>query len=87
MYEEITLNFEEIKWTYETLDRSKSDDTFNFNFKNAGGTDTEEDFDPAFSGGDASSKTDVAIEEVIIAHEHIERLHDADIPFFDDFFG
>mgnify|MGYP001792401458 CR=1 FL=1 len=87
MYEEITLNFEEIKWTYETLDRSKSDDTFNFNFKSKGDNDTEEDFDPEFSKGDESNETDVAIEEMTLAHESINRPHDIDIPHFDDFFG
>lgn len=84
---EVTLNYEEIKWTYEELDRSKSEDTFNFNFKSADNSDTEEEFDPEFSAGDASKKTDIAIEEVIIAHEHIERPHDTDTPFFDDFFA
>ncbi|WP_306142405.1 hypothetical protein [Roseibium sp. MMSF_3412] len=84
---EVSLNYEEIKWTYETLDRSNGGDTFDFNFKNAGSKDAEEGFDPEFSADGASGDTDIAIEELTIAHEHIERPHDADTPFFDDFFA
>ena len=84
---EVTLNFEKIEWSYKELDRNQSNDTFNFNFKAAGSTEPQEEFDPEFSAGEASSETDVAIEEVIIAHEHIERPHDTDVPFFDDFFA
>lgn len=84
---EVTLNYSKIEWTYETLDRSKNNDTFNFNFKSAGNSDTEEDFDPEFSAGEKNTETDIAMEEVIIAHEHIERPHDTDVPIFDDFFA
>jgi len=87
MSEQVTLNYEKIEWTYHRSDQSKNSDTFNFNFKAAGSTEPQEEFDPEFSAGEASSETDVATEEVIIAHEHIERPHDTDVPFFDDFFA
>ncbi|MEO1115439.1 MAG: hypothetical protein AAFY05_24055 [Pseudomonadota bacterium] len=84
---EVTLNYEKIEWTYKELDRNTSNDTFNFNFKSADNSDTEEAFDPVFSVGDTSKETDIAMEEVIIVHEHIDRPHDTDVPLFDDFFA
>ncbi|WP_422040471.1 hypothetical protein [Roseibium sp.] len=84
---EVSLNYQKIEWTYEELDRNQSNDTFNFNFKSADNSDTEEEFDPEFSAGDASKETDIAVEELTIAHEHIERPHDTDVPVFDDFFA
>lgn len=84
---EVTLNYEKIEWTYKKLDRNTSNDTFNFNFKSADNSDTEEEFDPEFSAGDSSSETDIAMEEVIIVYEHIDRPHDTDVPLFDDLFA
>lgn len=86
MSEQVTLNYEKVEWTYARSGQSKNSDTFNFNFKTAGGTEAQEHFDPDFSAGDATSGTDIAIEELTIAHEHIERPHDKEVPIFDDFF-
>ena len=86
MSEEITLNYTEIEWTYNRANRSENE-TFKFNFKSTGSTEQQEQFDPDFSAGDAPGETDIAIEEITIAHEAIVRPHDTDVPFFDDFFA
>lgn len=86
MSEEITLNYTKIEWTYDRANGSDSE-TFKFNFQSAGKSGPQEDFDPGFSAGGSSEETEIAIEEMTIAHEHIERPHDTDVPFFDDFFA
>ncbi|WP_434053965.1 MAG: hypothetical protein RDA78_03435 [Roseibium sp.] len=87
MSEQVTLNYEKIEWTYHRSDQSNDRDTFNFNFKTAGSKDAADEFDPEFSAGEENTETDIAMEEVIIAHEHIERPHDTDVRIFDDFFA
>ncbi len=86
MSEQVTLNYEKVEWTYVRSGQSNNSDTFNFSFEPAGSTEPQEQFDPDFSAGDATSETDIAIEELTIAHEHIERPHDKDVPLFEDFF-
>ncbi|MET1413337.1 hypothetical protein ABVF61_13765 [Roseibium sp. HPY-6] len=86
---EITMNYTKIEWTYDRQSDSNND---TFNFKNLFTGNQEDDTEQSmldFASDENVGKkgTDIGMEEVIIAHEHIERDHSVELPTFDDLIG